>query len=116
MIQSIFPKIKALIIDMDGVLWRAEQPIGDLPAIFQRIEEMGLKTIFATNNSTRTVEKYVERLHQFGIETDQEQIVTSSIATTYLQKHRLQDRPRPHWHQHSRRSRSPRLPARHHRR
>jgi HAD superfamily hydrolase (TIGR01457 family) len=91
MIQSIFPKIKALIIDMDGVLWRAEQPIGDLPAIFQRIEEMGLKTIFATNNSTRTVEKYVERLHQFGIETDQEQIVTSSIATTYLLKKRFPD-------------------------
>ena len=26
--------IKALILDMDGVIWRGEQPIGDLPAIF----------------------------------------------------------------------------------
>jgi beta-phosphoglucomutase-like phosphatase (HAD superfamily) len=29
--------IKALILDMDGVLWKAETPIGDLPSIFKRI-------------------------------------------------------------------------------
>jgi len=91
MIQATFPDVKALIIDMDGVLWKAEHPIGDLPAIFQRIRQMGLKTIFATNNSTRTVEKYVERLRYFGIEAVPEQIVTSSIATAHLMKKRYPD-------------------------
>ncbi|MDX9865310.1 MAG: HAD-IIA family hydrolase [Anaerolineaceae bacterium] len=91
MIQSTFPNVKALIIDMDGVLWKAEQPIGDLPAIFKRIQHMELKTIFATNNSTRTVEKYVERLNQFGIQADPEEIVTSSIATIHLLKKRYPD-------------------------
>ena len=91
MIQSTFPGVKALIIDMDGVLWKEEHPIGDLPAIFKRIQQMGLKAIFATNNSTRTVEKYVERLHQFGIEVDPDQIVTSSIATAHLLKNRYPD-------------------------
>ena len=86
MIQSCFPKVKALIIDMDGVLWKANQPIGDLPAIFARIRQIGLKTVFATNNSTRTVEKYVERLHQFGIQACTDEIVTSSIATAHLMK------------------------------
>lgn len=88
MIQSTFPNVKALIIDMDGVLWKADHPIGDLPAIFKRIQQTGLKAIFATNNSTRTVDKYVERLHQFGIEADPEQIVTSSIAAAHLMKKR----------------------------
>jgi len=31
--------IKALILDMDGVIWRSDTPIGDLPNIFRRIEE-----------------------------------------------------------------------------
>ena len=91
MIQSTFPGIKALIIDMDGVLWKAEHPIGDLPAIFRRIQDLGLKAIFATNNSTRTVEKYVERLHRFGIEANAEQIITSSLATVHLLKKRYPD-------------------------
>ena len=29
--------VRALILDMDGVLWRGEQPIGDLPFIFSEI-------------------------------------------------------------------------------
>lgn len=91
MIQSLFPNVKALIIDMDGVLWKANQAIGDLPAVFARIHQMGLKTVFATNNSTRTVEKYVDRLHQFGIEAQAEEIVTSSIATAHLMKKRYPD-------------------------
>jgi HAD superfamily hydrolase (TIGR01450 family) len=91
MIESLFPDVKALIIDMDGVLWKANDPIGNLQAVFSRIHQMGLKTVFATNNSTRTVDKYVERLHQFGIETDPEHIVTSSIATAHILKKRYPD-------------------------
>ncbi|HAV76055.1 MAG TPA: haloacid dehalogenase, partial [Anaerolineae bacterium] len=44
--------IKALIIDMDGVVWKADSPIGDLASTFKRIRERGLKFVFATNNST----------------------------------------------------------------
>lgn len=86
MIKTLSPQIKALIIDMDGVLWRDDQPIGDLRTLFNRIHSLGLRTVFATNNSTRTVDQYVERLRRFGIEASADQIVTSSLATTYLLK------------------------------
>jgi 4-nitrophenyl phosphatase len=89
MIQSLQPAIKALIIDMDGVLWKADQPIGDLPCVFTRIQERGLKTVFATNNATRTVEMYVERLQRFGIPAEPNQIVTSAIATAHELKKRF---------------------------
>ena len=36
-LDDISPSIKALILDMDGVLWRANEVIGDLPAIFEAI-------------------------------------------------------------------------------
>jgi 4-nitrophenyl phosphatase len=73
--------IKALIIDMDGVLWRESNPIGDLPAIFARIQERGLGFAFATNNSTKTVDGFLEIITSFGVELEPWQIITSSLAT-----------------------------------
>lgn len=76
--------IKALILDMDGVLWKADRPLGNLPSIFERIRKKGLKFVFATNNSTRTPLQYVERLSGFGVDVDTRQVVTSSLAAAAL--------------------------------
>ncbi len=73
--------IQALIIDMDGVLWRDDQPIGDLPKIFRKIELRGLKTLLATNNSTRSIDQYLEKLQSFGVTLQAWQIINSSQAT-----------------------------------
>jgi 4-nitrophenyl phosphatase len=75
--------IKALIIDMDGVIWKADAPIGDLTATFSRIRERGMKFVFATNNSTRTSNQYVTRLKEFGIAAEPWQVVTSSQAAAH---------------------------------
>ncbi|HEX6036144.1 MAG TPA: HAD-IIA family hydrolase [Anaerolineales bacterium] len=75
--------IKSLIIDMDGVVWRSDAPIGDLAAIFNRIRDRGLKFVFATNNSTKTSEQYVERLKEFGVDVEPWQVVTSSQAAAH---------------------------------
>ena len=34
--------IQALILDVDGVLWRDESPLGDLPALFAEIFRKGV--------------------------------------------------------------------------
>ena len=75
--------IKALIIDMDGVVWKADSPIGDLASTFRRIRERGLKFVFATNNSTKTSEQYVERLAQFDVDVEPWQVITSSQAAAH---------------------------------
>ena len=77
------PQIKSLIIDMDGVIWKADAPIGDLAAIFNRIRERGLKFLFATNNSTKTSAQYVETLREFSVEVELWQVVTSSQAAAH---------------------------------
>src|SRR5215217_2775420 len=80
--------IKSFILDMDGFVWKADTPIGDLAATFQRIREYGIKFVFATNNSSKTSEQYVERLKGFGVDVEPWQIVTSShaVAHTMAQK------------------------------
>lgn len=75
--------IKSLIIDMDGVVWRSDAPIGDLSTIFDRIRSRGLKFVFATNNSTKTSEQYVEKLKEFGVDVEPWQVVTSSHAAAH---------------------------------
>jgi 4-nitrophenyl phosphatase len=81
--MSLPKNIKALILDMDGVIWKSDTPIGDLAATFRRIRERGLKFVFATNNSTRTSEQYVARLKEFGVEVDPWQVVTSSHGAAH---------------------------------
>jgi len=76
-------RIKSLIIDMDGVIWKGDTPIGDLAGTFSRIRERGLKFVFATNNSTKTSEQYVARLKDFGVEVQPWQVVTSSQGAAH---------------------------------
>ena len=81
-------KVKALILDMDGVLWRDNQPIGDLLAIFSTIKQRGWKVTLATNNATLSVEQYLEKLARFGVNLAAEQIVNSTMAVIhYLSEH-----------------------------
>ncbi len=78
------PTIKALILDMDGVLWRGDQPLGDLPAIFQAFEQAGLKTALATNNATQTPQQYLDKLARFGVRLERWQIVNSALAAAEM--------------------------------
>ena len=86
MIHTLHPKIKGLILDMDGVLWRGSQEIGNLSETFTRINELNLDYIFATNNSTRSHYQYTEKLKQYGLEIKPEKIVNSTLATSFLLK------------------------------
>jgi 4-nitrophenyl phosphatase len=75
--------ISALILDMDGVLWRENQPIGDLPRVFHRIKEKGMKVTLATNNATLSAERYLLKLQDFGVALDLDQIINSAQAAGY---------------------------------
>lgn len=83
---KISHNIKALILDMDGVLWRDTEAINDLPSIFKKIEALKLNITFATNNATRDETQYIEKLNSFGIEAKPDQIVNSSLATAMTLK------------------------------
>jgi 4-nitrophenyl phosphatase len=76
--------IEGLILDMDGVIWLAGQPIGDLPSIFARINQNGWRVILATNNSTLSVDAFLERVAGLGVQLDRWQIVTSSQAAVHF--------------------------------
>lgn len=81
--------IQGLILDMDGVLYTDTSPIGDLPAIFNRIADRGMKVVMATNNSTRSVDMHLDRFAKYGVHLESWQVVTSSDAVAELLKSSL---------------------------
>jgi 4-nitrophenyl phosphatase len=84
MISELIPAIKGLILDMDGVLWRDDQPIGDLPHIFSRITDLGMKVILATNNAIMNMEQHQAKLASFGVIVEEWQVINSGMAVAYL--------------------------------
>ena len=79
--------VKGIILDMDGVLWAADEPLLDMPRFFNDLEALGIPVVFATNNGTRSIRMYVERLRDYGVPVEPWQVVNSAIATAaYLHK------------------------------
>jgi len=76
-----FTNIKALIIDMDGVLWHGNQAIAGLTDFFQTLRDLGLRFVLATNNASLTPQQYVTKLAGMGVTVDLNEIMTSAMAT-----------------------------------
>lgn len=79
-------RIRALILDMDGVLVCSGEPIGDLSAIFQEINRCGYGVMLCTNNSTRTASQFAADLNALGASLQPHQVINSSIAVGYYLK------------------------------
>lgn len=79
--------IDALILDMDGVLWRGDTPLPGLAEFFAALDTRGLRYVLATNNATRVASQYSDKLAGFGVSLAPERILTSSEATAgYLRR------------------------------
>jgi len=74
------------IVDLDGVLWLAGQPIGDVAGAVDALRRRGIRVVFATNNSSPTTGQLVGRLAKVGIEAVPEDLVTSArVAASLLE-------------------------------
>ncbi len=73
--------IRALIVDIDGVLWHGKQPLPGVPAFFDFLCAREIAFIIATNNSARPASDITNRLKRMGINVDQDKILTSAEAT-----------------------------------
>jgi len=88
MIQTLMPSISGLILDMDGVLYQGNQPLGDLHRLFAGIQEKGLRVIMATNNATRNTDEHLAKMQSFGIELEPWQIINSiQVVVELLKRH-----------------------------
>ncbi len=85
---SQLASVRAVILDMDGVLWRADTVLPGVAEFFGFLQQRQIGYALATNNSTKTVDTYVERLNSFSIPAGPKQVITSAVATgDYISRH-----------------------------
>jgi len=74
----------AILLDLDGVLYRWPDAIPGAAAAVTALREAGKRLAFVTNNSSRTPGQVVERLGSVGVGATPEEVVTSAIATASI--------------------------------
>lgn len=79
--RSLLASIRHLIVDMDGVLWRGDQPMPGLTDFFAALRTLGVRFVLATNNASKRPDEYQAKLARFGVEVPLEAILTSAQAT-----------------------------------
>jgi len=70
--------IKAVFLDLDGTIYLGSKLIPGALAFLDRCEEVGIKRFFLSNNSSRSVNEYVAKLHAFGIPAGADEILLST--------------------------------------
>lgn len=79
---------KLYLFDMDGTLYLGDRLYTFTAELLDKIKETGGRYLFMTNNSSKSVKAYIEKLGKLGIPADKEDFITSSQATAYyLKKH-----------------------------
>jgi 4-nitrophenyl phosphatase len=80
--------LRAVILDMDGVLWRGSHTLDGVPEAFRAMAGRDLKVAVATNNATVEASTVVRRLAEAGVEFPLERVLTSADAAAgYLARH-----------------------------
>ena len=71
---------RLFLLDMDGTIYLDEDLFpGTLPFL-EHVKQAGGKYLFLTNNSSRSVETYIQKLHRLGVPAEEDDFLTSTSA------------------------------------
>ncbi len=78
--MPITPPVRALILDLDGVLWRGQTLLPGVGELFAFLQQRGLGFCLASNNATLSLGDVQQRLSPLGVRLEAKHLVTSSHA------------------------------------
>ena len=74
---------RLFLLDMDGTLYLDDLLFDKVPEFLSLIRQQGGRYLFLTNNSSRGVEGYIDKMRRLGIETTPEDYLTSADAAQH---------------------------------
>ncbi|VDD83613.1 unnamed protein product [Mesocestoides corti] len=76
---------KTFLFDADGTVWDAGGLIKGAAELLRYLKQSGRRVFLVTNNSTKSVEKYLEKCQKLGLSMSPSEIVCSAnIAANFL--------------------------------
>ncbi|MBQ7902067.1 MAG: haloacid dehalogenase, partial [Clostridia bacterium] len=77
--------VKLYLLDMDGTIYLDNDLFDGTIDFLEYVKSIGGRYMFVTNNSSKSVDKYIEKLATMGITAATEDFLTSTNATiSYL--------------------------------
>ncbi len=70
--------IKAIFLDLDGTIYLGDSLIDGALDFLGRLETRGIKRYFLSNNSSKSVEQYLGKLRDLGIDADKDEVLLST--------------------------------------
>tara|TARA_B100001113_G_scaffold324355_1_gene295922 strand:+ start:52 stop:843 length:792 start_codon:yes stop_codon:yes gene_type:complete len=70
--------IAAVFLDLDGTIYLGDSLIDGSSEFLERLEEHGIRRFFLSNNSSKSVGQYLDKLRGLGIEAAEEEVLLST--------------------------------------
>ena len=87
--KEVLKEVKYVLLDMDGTVYLGDRLIGEMDKTLDKIRESGKKIIFLTNNSSKSVKSYYEKLGKMGLFKTGDEVKTSAtVAIGFLKTER----------------------------
>ena len=86
-----FSKKKLFLLDMDGTIYLGDTLFDAAGEFLAKIRARGGRYLFTTNNSSRSVSAYVEKLRRMGIDACADDFLTSTDALICYMRGRYDD-------------------------
>ena len=81
---------RLFLLDMDGTIYLGDKLFEGVPELLSTIRARGGRYVFITNNSSRSVEDYVRKLHRLGLtDVGRDDFFTSTQAALLLLSERF---------------------------
>lgn len=79
---------KLFVFDMDGTIYLGSHVYDYAIRFIKNLRKSGREVMFFTNNASRSLNTYVEKLNRMGFETCKDEIMSSAdVTAAYLNRH-----------------------------
>ncbi|KAM7197740.1 4-nitrophenylphosphatase [Rhypophila sp. PSN 637] len=80
-IDAFLDQFDVFLLDCDGVIWSGDHVFPGVPETLEYLRSKGKKTVFVTNNSTKSRQEYLTKFTSKGIKSDVEEIFGSAYSS-----------------------------------
>lgn len=83
---------KLFLFDMDGTIYSENNLFDGTKELLKSISKNGGKYVFITNNSSKSLDDYIKKVNNLGIEANKDNFYTSTQATINLLQKKYKDK------------------------
>ncbi len=87
-IKEKMKPIKAFVLDMDGTIYLGQDLFPYTIPFLEKVKETGREYYFFTNNSSKSLDNYINKLANMGIHiTENQMMISTHVILLYLEHH-----------------------------